>query len=218
MALYCLVPEQPLSATQRIAVCSAMGVLGAAIAALLGPWWIIPLAAWAVAALAFLVWMWRTLDSADAATTAARAQREDPSRATADVLLLSASLVSLLAVGLVLVRASRLHGLDKGLLVGAAVLSIALAWGVVHSVFTLRYARLYYHGRPHGVDFNEDDLPAYTDSAYLALTIGLTFQVSDSDLQTKPIRRLALRHALLSYMFGSLIVASTVNLVAGLGK
>ena len=82
----------------------------------------------------------------------------------------------------------------------------------------LRYARLYYRDRPGGVSFNEQDPPVYSDFAYLALTIGMTFQVSDTDLQAKEIRRLALRHALLSYVFGTLIIATTVNLVAGLGK
>jgi len=46
----------------------------------------------------------------------------------------------------------------------------------------------------------------------------MTFQVSDTDLTSKAMRRLALRHALLSYMFGALIIATTINLIAGLGK
>src|SRR6202011_6336534 len=144
----------------------------------------------------FIIGLCYRLAPLDAAGTAARSQHEDPSRATADLLLLGASLVSLLAVGLVLVRASHLQGLDKGLVVGASVLSVVLAWGIVHTVYTLRYARLYYRGSPGGVSFNEDDPPVYLDFAYLALTIGMTFQVSDTDLQSKEIRRLALRHAL----------------------
>jgi len=172
-----------------------------------------------VAAVLFLGSIWHLLWPLDASRTAAHAGRENPRRATADALLLAASLASLLAVGLVLVRASDQQGLDKSLLVGGCVLSIVCGWGVVHTVFTLRYARLFYGpGGPCGVDFNQDELPDYADFAYLALTIGMTFQVSDTDLQTKQIRRTALRHALLSYVFGSLIVASTVNLIAGLGK
>jgi uncharacterized membrane protein len=68
------------------------------------------------------------------------------------------------------------------------------------------------------VDFNEDDAPDYRDFAYLAFTIGMTFQVSDTTLQTSEIRRTALRHALLSYVFGAVVIATTINLVAGLGK
>jgi uncharacterized membrane protein len=68
------------------------------------------------------------------------------------------------------------------------------------------------------VDFNEEEAPCYVDFAYLALTIGMTFQVSDTDLRRKDVRRTALSHALLSYMFGAIIIATTVNLIAGLSK
>jgi uncharacterized membrane protein len=104
------------------------------------------------------------------------------------------------------------------LLVGLSVASVVLAWSVVHTVFSLRYAKLYYQGEGGGVDFNEEESPCYTDFAYLALTIGMTFQVSDTNLKTKEIRRTALRHALLSYVFGALIIATTINLIAGLTK
>jgi len=85
-------------------------------------------------------------------------------------------------------------------------------------LFTLRYALLYYRGRDGGVDFNQDDPPRYTDFAYLAFTVGMTFQVSDTDLKTHTIRATALRHALLSYLFGSVILATTINLVAGISS
>ena len=205
-------------ATVRVFRAAAAGVASAIVVAIIGPWWLIPLTAWDITALAFIVGIWYRLAPLDAAGTAELSQREDPSRATADLLLLGASLVSLLAVGLVLVRANHQQGLDRGMLVGASVLSIVLAWSMVHTVYMLRYARLYYRDRPGGVSFNEQDPPVYSDFAYLALTIGMTFQVSDTDLQAKEIRRLALRHALLSYVFGTLIIATTVNLVAGLGK
>lgn len=210
--------DQGPSAAARVAASGVAGALTAIIVAVVGPWWLVPLAAWDVTALVFIGWMVRTLSPLDGAATAVEAKREDPGRAAADVLLLAASLTSLLAVGLVLVRASHLQGLDKGLLVGMCVVSVLEGWSVVHTIFALRYARLYYTDSPGGVDFNEDDPPDYADFAYLSLTIGMTFQVSDTDLKTKAIRRTALRHALLSYVFGALIVATTVNLVAGLGK
>lgn len=115
-------------------------------------------------------------------------------------------------------RAGHTGGLAKGLLLGLSIASIVLSWSVVHTVFALRYAKLYYDGEPGGVDFNDEDPPRYSDFVYLALTIGMTFQVSDTDLTVKPIRRTALRHALLSYVFGALIVAITINLIAGLSK
>ena len=202
----------------RIGVSAAAGALSALVVAVLGPWWLIPLSGWDMAALVFVIWMWRSLWSLDAAGTAKQATRENPRRAAADSLLLSASITSLIAVGLVLVRAGHSSDLTKGLLIGLGVASIILAWSVVHTVFILRYAKLYYEGTPGGVDFNEEQSPCYTDFAYLALTIGMTFQVSDTNLKTKDIRRTALRHALLSYAFGALIIATTINLIAGLTK
>jgi uncharacterized membrane protein len=186
--------------------------------AAIGPWWLIPLAAWMSAALAYVVWMWVSIWPLDPAQTAARARHEDLGRTSADITLLTASVVSLAALGLVLVRASQSTGVEKGLLVGACVASVVLAWAVIHTVFSLRYADLYYDGVPGGVDFKEDEPPCYSDFAYLAWTIGMTFQVSDTDLETNAFRRTALRHGLLSYMFGAIIIATTINLIAGLGK
>ena len=85
----------------------------------------------------------------------------------------------------------------------------------IHAVFTLRYARLYY-AEAGGVDFNEASDPDYRDFLYLALTLGMTYQVSDTDITSKAIRRTATRHGLLSYVFGTVIVAMTINVVAGL--
>jgi uncharacterized membrane protein len=93
--------------------------------------------------------------------------------------------------------------------------SVALAWMSVHTVYVLRYARLYYSPPDGGIDFH-GERPDYADFAYLALTIGMTFQVSDTDLTGKRVRRSALHHALLSYVFGTGIVAITVSSVAAL--
>jgi uncharacterized membrane protein len=96
------------------------------------------------------------------------------------------------------------------------VVSVVLAWVVVHTIFTLRYARIYYGGPDGGVDFNEKAAPDYADFAYLAFTIGMTFQVSDTDLTSKAMRRTALRHALISYLFGAVIIGLIINVVASL--
>jgi uncharacterized membrane protein len=133
-------------------------------------------------------------------------------------LLLGAGVVSLLAVGLVLVRAGNSSGAAKSLQAALSLASVVLSWGVVHTVFTLRYARLYYGGSDGGVNFHQNDPPRYGDFAYLGFTIGMTFQVSDTDLTTTDVRVTALRHALLSYLFGAVILAATINLIAGLAN
>jgi uncharacterized membrane protein len=206
------------SSSQRLAIAGAAGLVAVVVAAAVGHWWQIPLAGWIAFALAYLVWTWHTITPFDATATAQHARREDPGRSTTAAVLINASLVSLLAIGLVLVRAANTDGLAKGLLVGSCVTSVVVAWAVVHTVFTLRYADLYYQGEPGGIDFNTDEPPDYLDFAYLAWTLGMTFQVSDTDLRSRPIRRTALRHAMLSYAFGTLIIATTINLIAGLGK
>jgi uncharacterized membrane protein len=170
----------------------------AGLAGAFGPWELAPLLGWDTAALTYVAWMWSTVWRLDAERTARQAVAEDPGRAATDVLLLTASVASLVAVGLVIVRAGNSGGAAESLQAGLSLASVVLSWSVVHTVFRLRYASLYYSGTDGGVDFNQDDPPRYTDFAYLAFTIGMTFQVSDTELTTTEVRGTALRHALLS--------------------
>jgi uncharacterized membrane protein len=206
--------EPRASARFRVGVAAA----AAAVAALLGPWELAPLTGWDVAAVTYLTWMWRTIWPLDAKASARQALREDPGRAAADAVLLAASVASLLAVALFVARAGNNTGVAKGLQVAASVVSVVLSWSVVHTIFTLRYARLYYARGDGGVDFHQDDPPRFSDFAYLAFTIGMTFQVSDTVLTATDVRATALRHALLSYLFGAVILAMMINLVAGLTR
>src|SRR5580693_3356916 len=109
---------------------------------------------------------------------------------------------------------------DRGpeLEAGLALVSVFVSWTLVHTVFTLKYARRYCSGTAGGIDFNGTGAPDYPDFAYLAFTIGMTFQVSDTDIQSKAIRRTALRHAWLSFPLVAVIIATSINLVSGLAK
>jgi uncharacterized membrane protein len=177
-----------------------------------------PLVGWDAAAIIYISWSWLVMRSMDAHETSLHAVREDPGRAAVDAILLTASVASLVSVGSV-IDAGGPHSEVNPLLAAAlGATSVVLSWGLVHIVFAARYARLYYTGPDGGIDFNEAEPPSYADFAYLAFTIGMTYQVSDTDLQTKPIRRTALRHALLSYLFGAIIIAVTINLLAGLAR
>jgi uncharacterized membrane protein len=210
--------RQPLPAVTRLVRASGVGAVVGIVAALVAPWQTVPLLAWSAAAVTWVVTIWVRIGRLDAVSTRAHATSEDPRRATTDALLLSASVLSLVAVVLGVIKAASIHGDLKLVVLGSGVLTIVVSWGVVHTLFTLRYAALYYSGDDGGVNFNEDDKPCYLDFAYLALTIGMTYQVSDTDLTTKAIRHTALRHALLSYIFGTIIVAATINIAAGLAK
>ena len=116
----------------------------------------------------------------------------------------------------VLSEAKNAQGAGKVLLSLLGVLSVAISWFLVHSLFTLRYAVLYYTGEDGGISFNQKQPPRYVDFAYFAFTIGMTFQVSDTDITAPRSRSTALRHALLSYLFGAVVIASTVNVIANI--
>ncbi len=174
------------------------------------------LVGWSAAAATFLVWVWATVIGRDGNDTRRLATREDSSVALADIVIVAAAIACLGAVALTLLDAARSHGAAKAGLISVAVVSVLLSWAALHTVFTLRYARLYYAAPEGGVDFNEHDRPSYADFAYMAFTIGMTFQVSDTDLTSKAVRRGALHHALLSYLFGAVIVALMINVVSGL--
>lgn len=207
---------EPVLARTRVGLATAAGLaVGVVVGAAVG-WRYGLLVACDVAEGIFLVWVWTAVWGMDAATTRKRSEREDPTHATADLMLLTAAAVSLLAVGLVLASAARSSGAGEVGRVALGVGSIAVSWGLVHTVFTLRYARLYYEGPDCGIDFNQKDPPTYRDFAYLAFTIGMTFQVSDTSITDPRIRTAALQHALLSFVFGTGILATSINLVASL--
>lgn len=201
----------------RVLVAVVAGLISGGVTAGAAGWHLAPLVAWDTAAIAYGLWTWFVVGGMDADQTASHALREDPTRAAADALLLAASVASLVAVGNVIIHASS-AGSSAALQTGLGVASVVLSWAVVHTVFMLRYARMYYGDNPGGVGFNGEGRPRYADFAYLAFTIGMTFQVSDTTLETKEFRSTALKHALLSYMFGTGIVATTINLIAGLGR
>ena len=173
-------------------------------------------AGWGAAAFAMLLWTWLRVGRWDAGQTATHARAEDFSRAAGDATVLVACVCSLVPVAYTILEAGRSHGGEKVALILLAIVVVALSWGLVHTIYALRYGDLYYADPMGGIDFNESDPPDYRDFAYVALTMGMTYQVSDTSLTTKAFRRTALRHALLAYLFGSVILALLVNTVASL--
>jgi uncharacterized membrane protein len=212
------VPRLSTSARTKLLVSLGTAIVGGAAAARVGAGRSAPLIGWDILAVVFCAWVWSTVWRLDAKSTASHAQSENPGRDLADVILLGAAVASLIAVGVVLFGAGHANGSLKYLQAGFALVSVSVSWTLVHTVFTLRYARLYYSGRAGGIDFNEADPPQYSDFAYLSFTIGMTFQVSDTNIESKQIRRLALCHAWLSYPLGVVIISAAINLVAGLAK
>jgi uncharacterized membrane protein len=213
----------------RVLVGAGLGIPAAVATGLLADPTYAPAVGFDVAGLVFLSWTWLAVGPMDAAKTAAHATREDPTRTMTRLIVLAAAIASLAGVGTLLLGTTDGRGADRA---GAAALglgSVAISWLVVHTLFTLHYAELYYgpgHGDPTGpgagkqggIDFALDTPPQYTDFAYLAFTVGMTYQLSDTPLTTRELRMSVLRHALLSYLFGSLILGASVNLVVSLAS
>jgi len=204
-------------AQRRVAMSAVVGVAAAVVALVAGAGWAeVVLALWDGAAVTYLVLVWRDIWSRNATGTSALSQSEDASRAASESILLGASVASLVAVVFTLAHASDETGASRVGITLFALVSVALAWMCVHTVYALRYARLYYLPPVGGIEFPPDDPPDYRDFAYLAFTIGMTYQVSDTGVSTKRIRRVLIRHALLSYLYGAVILAVAINAVAGL--
>ncbi|SHN46758.1 DUF1345 domain-containing protein [Cryptosporangium aurantiacum] len=208
-------------AMRRTALVAALGAVVAVALARPIRWELAVIAGWDAAALAYLATIWPIIARADNARAAVLARREDEGRGAAAVLLVAASIASLLGVGFALGAAGDQRGTTRTLLIVAAVVTVAFSWLVVNTVYTLRYADLNFadNGDSGGVTFGDSDSttgPDFRDFAYVAFTIGMCYQVSDTTLRDPRIRRTALTHALLSYLFGVVIIGGSVNLIAGL--
>jgi uncharacterized membrane protein len=203
------------AARTRVLLSLAAGLVAFGVAKLFTTWQIAALIGWIVTATVFIVWIYLSVGGMDGEATARHAAIEDASRPTADLILILASVTSLVGVGLSLLEASSRPGSERAIITAVASMTVILSWATVHTVFTLRYARLYY-ASGGGIDFHEERPPAYGDFAYLAFTIGMTYQVSDTTIASRTIRRTALLHAYMSYLFGTVVVAMTINVIASL--
>jgi uncharacterized membrane protein len=207
------------SAGVRLLVAMVCAVAAFVVSAIALAWYVAPLIAWDVFALLYLAWIWLTIRRLDKAHTASFAIREDPSRLLTDTVLIVSSVVSLGAVATVLLGSDTAGKAAYLMQICLGVISVVISWALVHTVYMLKYAEMYYADSPGGVEIEgAGQAPTFGDFAYLAFTLGMTFQVSDTGLKSSRFRSVALRHALLSYLFGTVIVATTINLVAGLSR
>jgi uncharacterized membrane protein len=207
-----------VTAKQRMVEFVLFGFVVGVIVAWFAPWQVTVLTAWIAGGAWFLLSTWSAILRFDADQTEAVALREDPNRETARIVLLLASVASLVGTAFELFEARDREGWVKVVFVGVAVGTVVISWAIVHTLFTLRYAHAYYTPPIGGIDFKsgEGHRPDYHDFAYVAFTVGMTFQIADTDVRTSPMRRVVLRHALLSYLFGAVILAVAINVVAGL--
>ncbi len=201
----------------------ALGV--AAVVCLAIPWhWHWPTRAvvtWIAYSASALLMTWYVILSADPSEAAREACIQDSSRTAIFIFVVFAAIFSVFAVGAELGTAK---GLEKTYLAGHilfSLLAIFTSWSLVHTVFTMRYAHIYYatpesdeaHG---GLSFPEEDKPDYLDFAYFSFVIGMCFQTSDVSITSRRLRRLVLLHSIISFGFNLAILGLSINIVSGL--
>ena len=205
-----------LNERARMATAALIALVVALPVALVSPWQLSVLVGWDVAAVVFIGWTWLRVGRLDGGATRTHAQREDTGRDANRALMAIVAVASLAGVITALALGKQVHGALSGVLTATAIVTVIVSWTLVHTLFTLRYADLYYGGDPGGIDFNSDEPPDFRDFAYVAFTVGMTFQIADTDVTDRRLRRMVLVHSLLSYLFGTVIIGLTINVLAGL--
>lgn len=208
------VPNPPVAV--RLAIAASAGIGALLLVGLVAGWPYAPAAGWIATAAIYLMWTWLLIGPMDATQTREHATGhgdDDSTLRQIELWVLLASVASLAGVGYLLAATSGAGADVAAAVVG--ILSVVASWLTIHTVFMLRYARLYWPIR--AIDFNQADIePTYADFAYLAFTVGMTYQVADTNLRTQQMRRTVLVQALVSFLLGAVILAMTINLVIGL--
>jgi uncharacterized membrane protein len=205
---------EPHSAIARVTISVVTGVLAFGVAKLWGVH--LPLLlGWNMAGATLLFLAWQVIVHCDTRTTRERAGAEDPGRSLVYGIVLLASSVSLLAAIQLSRHISTLPPGEATTFELMCLVTVALAWGLTHTSFTLRYAHLYYREDDGvgGVEFPGQTTPSYFDFAYFAFTIGMCFQTSDVCITSTHIRRAVLLHAIISFAYNTAIIAFVLNLV-----
>jgi uncharacterized membrane protein len=151
------------------------------------------------------------------------AKLQDSSRTFLFLFVIAASLASFGAI-VFLLKSSKGHGATVSEHILLAITAVIISWWLLHTIFTLRYAHLYFDtdkddGTPRqagGLDFPGDEEPDYMDFVYFSFVLGMTFQVSDVEISSKEIRRLAWMHGLLSFTYNTAILALSINVISGM--
>ncbi len=206
----------------------AAAIVVAAVAWFVAPAWMEALVrailAYDLGAVAMLAIEWWVVMNRDPSTTRKRAAIEDPGRVLVTAVILVSSAAGLIAAIAILGLGAHDAGAARNVAYALALSAVVLGWLMIHTSFTFRYAHLYYRdgddvrGPDRGLKFPGKDLPNDFDFAYFSFVLGMTFQVSDVQITSRRIRRLALGHALVAFAYNASIFALTVNVLASLLK
>ena len=149
----------------------------------------------------------------DATGTRTHARREDFRPRVDELLVVVFALAGLVTIVVTLVQRD---SDTRKAAATVALAGVAMSWAMLHLMYSARYAFLYYLEPVGGIDWNNDQPPAFRDFLYFSFNLGMTYQVSDTSVSSTTIRAVVLRHTLMSYVFGTTILAATINLVVGI--
>jgi uncharacterized membrane protein len=213
-------------AHQRVLISLAVGVIVFLLTLTLHRLPLQLILSWNSFAITAILLAWLRIVFADAKCAVLTAKLQDTGRAVILSLVLVGACASLFAVAFLLGTAKGTAGTRLAEHVGLAALTVVCSWFLIHTMFTMHYTHAYYRsvdpdeGGKHGAGVNfpgdEDDEPDFLDFAYFSFVIGMTFQVSDVSITSKLIRRLSLLHAMLSFLFNTVILALAINLASSL--
>ncbi len=179
---------------------------------------------WSTFALSVILLCWVAIVYTHPREVRAIARLQDSSRTVIFLFVIAAALISMVAV-IFLLKTGKGHAANIDQHVSLAIGSVFISWWLVHTVFALRYAHMYYDTdtddggtkEEGGLDFpGGEKNPDYLDFVYFAFVIGMTFQVSDVEISKREIRRIAWLHGFISFIFNTAIVALSINIISGL--
>ena len=179
---------------------------------------------WNVFSLGMIIMSWITFSITTSQQIREQAKVQDSSRALIFSTVLISTFASFFAVVLLLLTKKEYKSTEALHLI-IAIAGMLFSWVLIHTIFTLRYAHIFYGDdevKPEthaaGLEFPDDKKPDYLDFAYFAFVVGMTFQVSDVQVTSKRLRRLVLLHGILSFGYNTIMIALTINLIAGFGS
>jgi len=201
-----------------------LGLAGGVATALLPmplSWPLRGLIGWSVGVAVYLALAWWLCERFDAERTRERAQAQDEPSVVLFFLMLLASMVCVAAIVAMMQQGGELPGSQRTLHVAVSVVALVASWLFIQTIFAFRYAHRYYQAEQRqgpdgpGLQFPGEEAPDYFDFLYYAHVVGMTSQVSDVQVTSRGMRRLTLVHSVLSFGFNMLVLALSINVVAG---
>jgi len=219
-------PQQPhgivrLTAMHRLAIALGISALAAIALRPTVSMHVSVLVSWDVFVLCDLALAWTLITRTDETQTRLRAQRYDPGGYILFLLIVVAASASFIAIGFMVGSIAELPFGQRAIRLVLSIGALFLSWFLIHTAFAFHYAKLYYylpsgHDEHHrGLKFPHDDEPDYMDFAYYSFVVGMTSQVSDVAVRSRPMRRLTLVHGILSFVYNIAILAMSINIIGG---